>query len=75
MQLSQWLKRANLSQKDFARLIEASPAAVSRLIHGDLQPSSKMIIKIDKVTKGEVGLKDWAKQMAKKKEEMSGPTQ
>lgn len=74
MQLSQWLKRANLPQKHFARTIGVSPACVSRLIHGGLQPSMKMILKIQDATNGDVALKDWAKRAEKnqKKEELSG---
>ena len=66
MQLSQWLKRANLSQKNFARLIAASPACISRLISGDLKPSTKMILKIEEATNGDVAFKDWKKQIAAK---------
>jgi len=63
MQLSQWLRQKNISQKNFARMIGKSPAAISRLVNGDLLPSGRMILAIDDATNGEVTLKDWAKQI------------
>lgn len=76
MQLSQWLKRANLSQKHFARTIGVSPACISRLIRGGLRPSAKLIGLIEDATKGDVAFGDWKKQMAQRhKEETNGAAQ
>jgi DNA-binding transcriptional regulator YdaS (Cro superfamily) len=69
MQLSQWLKRANLSQKHFARTIGVSPACISRLVKGGLQPSARLIGLIEDATRGDVAFADWKKRLAQKQNE------
>jgi DNA-binding transcriptional regulator YdaS (Cro superfamily) len=67
MQLSEWLERANLSQKNFARVLGVSPACVSRLIRGGLRPSMNIITKIEDATNGDVGFEDWKRRAAASK--------
>jgi DNA-binding transcriptional regulator YdaS (Cro superfamily) len=66
MQLSEWLKRANLSQKGFARVLGVSPACVNRFIKGNREPSIDMIDQIERATNGDVRYDDWKKQIVRK---------
>lgn len=69
MQLSEWLKRANLSQKGFARVLGVSPACVNRFIKGNREPSIDMIDQIERATNGDVRYDDWKRKIAAKKTE------
>lgn len=76
MQLSEWLKLANLSQKGFAKKLRVSPATVCRLASGSLEPSIAMMDQIERETSGAVRYEDWRERVtAKQKEETNGAAQ
>lgn len=57
--LSQYLSREKVNQVAFATRIEATQATVSRLARGKQQPTLALAERIERVTEGQVGLKDW----------------
>lgn len=57
MRLKDYLIQYNLSQEDFAKLAEISKSAVSNYINGR-KPKLEIALRIVKVTKKKVGLKD-----------------
>lgn len=67
MQLSDWLKLANLSQKGFAEKLGISPAAVSRLVNSSRGPSITMMDQIERETNGAVRYEDWKQRVVKKR--------
>ena len=66
MQLSDWLKLANLSQKGFAEKLGISPAAVSRLVNSSRGPSFSMMDRIEAATSGAVRYEDWKQRVVKR---------
>ncbi len=59
MTLEKYLAQTDTSQEDFAALIGASQAAVSRYVSGKRFPTRRMIGRISDVTKGMVAPADW----------------
>tara|TARA_R110000737_G_scaffold16900_1_gene34247 strand:- start:165 stop:359 length:195 start_codon:yes stop_codon:yes gene_type:complete len=58
MTLQKWLVKKKMSQAEFARLIGASGATVSRYINGSRVGMPQMMRRIVEVTKGQVSLDD-----------------
>lgn len=54
MQLSQWLKRENISRSEFARRIEVSPAAVTGWCEGAFWINKDKAQRVFAETNGEV---------------------
>lgn len=65
MKLAQYLDTKGISQTEFASRIGVTQVAVSRYVSGDRTPSLRLILRIEKVTKGAVKPKDWAECEAK----------
>ena len=61
MRLSEWLKKCDLKQADFAKIVGVVPPTISRIIKGSRQPSSALIAEIERATKGKVTWEDWRK--------------
>ena len=59
MKLKEWLSENHISQKQFADALCVSNVTVNRWINGQRTPSVEMIIKIEDISKSEVGLRDW----------------
>ena len=54
------MKHGNhISQKQFADALCVSNVTVNRWINGQRTPSVDMIVKIEDISKSEVGLRDW----------------
>lgn len=60
--LSQYLEAKKIKQSDFAKLIDATQATVSRLASGAMTPSPDLALRIDEVTGGEVSFPSWYKR-------------
>jgi len=61
MKLKDWLKKKQMTQAAFAKLVGSHQVNVCRWANGDVVPSIPSLEKISKVTAGAVGLKDWQK--------------
>ena len=59
MKLKDWLSNNHISQKQFADALCVSNVTVNRWINGQRIPSVHMIIKIEEISKSDVGLRDW----------------
>ncbi len=59
MKLKEYLKRENLSQASFGRLIGISRFYVNKLVHETMTPSFKVAKKIQEATKGLVTIDDF----------------
>lgn len=66
MQLSEWLKLANLSQKNFAKKLGVSAPLVCRLVNGSQEPSIRIMDLIERETSGAVRYEDWRQKVAAK---------
>jgi transcriptional regulator with XRE-family HTH domain len=63
-QLTSYLQRHGLSQREFAVMIGRSEATVSRLAKGSQRPSLDLLLSIAKVTRGEVPADAWERGQA-----------
>ena len=61
MQLDDYLDKKGISAETFARTLRVSTSAVYKWRIKDRTPSSWMIAKIERATRGSVKLKDWHK--------------
>jgi transcriptional regulator with XRE-family HTH domain len=59
MKLKTYLAKAHINQADFARLINASRASVTRWVLGNRRPEIAQMREIERVTKGQVRVKDF----------------
>mgnify|MGYP003649266088 CR=1 FL=1 len=59
MKLKTYLEKARINQADFARLIKASPSAVTRWVVGNRRPEIAQMRVIERVTKGQVRAEDF----------------
>jgi transcriptional regulator with XRE-family HTH domain len=58
MMLKDYLRVYNISQKDFSKLVDISKSALSNYIRGIREPKLEIALRIVKVTKGKVSLKE-----------------
>lgn len=59
MQIGEYLKKNDISQKFFAGMIRVSESTLSRILSGERQPSLSVMSRIHKVTKGKVSPNDF----------------
>ncbi|MGB1918589.1 MAG: helix-turn-helix transcriptional regulator [Candidatus Puniceispirillales bacterium] len=59
MKLSNWLKKSNITVKQFAHDVDVSPSLVSRYAAGKYIPTRKTMMKIVEVTNGNVTPNDF----------------
>jgi predicted transcriptional regulator len=59
MTLAQWLRRAAVSQADFARMIGVTQATVCRYVAGTRIPRRAIMTRIEQVTGGQVTAADF----------------
>jgi len=59
MKLAEWLVNKGMRQAEFARQMEVTQPTVHNWIYGKRPPSGMHMMDIYKMSKGQVGLKDW----------------
>lgn len=59
MKLAQYLVSKQISQKKLAELLKVSQPTIHKWLNNKAIPSGKMLVKIDSLTSGEVGAKDF----------------
>lgn len=59
MDLNDWLHQMGLSQKDFAELIDRTPATVSRIVNGINRPDGETMSRIAEATSNKVTPNDF----------------
>ena len=59
MTFSDWLQQTNLSDAEAAKRFARDRAHISKLRRGKARPSYELMLLINKVSKGEVGLETW----------------
>jgi DNA-binding transcriptional regulator YdaS (Cro superfamily) len=58
MRLDMWITQERIMKKDFAAMLDISPAHLGAVINGRLPASKKLSRNIEKATKGEVTAKE-----------------
>jgi predicted XRE-type DNA-binding protein len=59
MTFAQWLEQSNISDAEAAKRFARDRAHISKLRRGKARPSYELMLLINKVSKGEVGLETW----------------
>jgi transcriptional regulator with XRE-family HTH domain len=59
VKLDDYMKKAGLTDEQFAELIDRERSVVSRYRSGKVTPPADVIAKIEELTNYEVGLRDW----------------
>ncbi|WP_299945299.1 helix-turn-helix transcriptional regulator [uncultured Ruegeria sp.] len=62
--LANHLAAENISQRDFAVLVESHQSIISRIINGRLRPSLEMAFAIERATNGAVPASHWVEVKA-----------
>lgn len=59
MNLAQYLVEKQISQKKLAEILEVSQPTIHKWLNNKSIPSGKMLVKIDQITGGKVGARDF----------------
>ena len=59
MTFSQWLEQSNISDAEAAKRFARDRAHISKLRRGKSRPSYELMLLINEVSKGKVGLDTW----------------
>lgn len=61
MLLRDWLKQNNIQRNEFGRQIGVTPAAMTGYCKLDFAPKNRILVKIQELTGGAVGARDFLK--------------
>lgn len=65
MRLLDWMRRENMDDEALAsRIGDVTVHAVKKWKYGERTPDLKNILKIEKITRGDVAIRDWANARA-----------
>ncbi len=59
MKLKTFFEIAGIDQKDFADMVQTSPAMISYMLAEKKSPGLRLALRIQKATKGKVRPEDW----------------
>lgn len=64
MNLAQYLAQSTQSATELAAAVGCETSTITRIIRGERRPSIKLAARIERATGGQVGIKDFADEVA-----------